>query len=96
MLIAGITYAQTVTNQYVVITDAEGIVISQYIESARIETKLNVKIVNSLSELSLSDAFEITGECTKNYIYKYNNKIYHCLETHMGNPDTNPNLWRKE
>lgn len=94
LLLAGIAQSQTAYNSYVVVKDFDGtVIVSEYVSKIKIETKLNVKISNSLDGIDTSDCFIITGECKIDNLYVWDGEVYQCLETHTGNPSTNPNLW---
>ena len=95
-------YAQNDVKVYgklVVVKDGNEPIISDYIDSARIESPHQIIVKDNLGQVSPSDVLPLpeVGElCVKDKLYSYNGQVIICLQTHnrtIFRPEDTPNLF---
>lgn len=90
LLLSSVVLAQhtdtVVRGQLLIVEDEFGNpLINEYIDSARVETRLPLKVTNKLNEVLVSEVPPLPNigeECLINKLYGYNNQVIICLQTH--------------
>lgn len=91
--------SQTVYGKLVTIKTGNEIIISDYIDSARIESPFAIEVAGGLNEISVNDVEPLPGigeECIKDKLYAYNGEVIICIQTHFRTifpPEVTPNLF---
>lgn len=102
ILLSTLTFAQNsavVRGELVTIKDGSQIIISEFIDSARIETPHTINRAGKLNEVLIANVEPLPaiGEmCYKNKLYASNGQVIICLQDHprtIYNPEDTPNLF---